>query len=82
MALLPLTLQLTRALRSQAGEKAAFLMADRYKEMKSEPLLLAILLCELGGSLGEGEWLIEAREPFRYNTLTLRGETESSDQPL
>lgn len=54
----------------------ACLMADRYGQMSSEPLSSplspVILLLEPRGSLGEGEWLIEAGEPLlRFETLIL-----------
>lgn len=50
-------------------------MADLYEEMKTEPLsspLPAVVLPELKGSLGEGEWLIGTGKPFlRSEALTL-----------
>lgn len=50
-------------------------MADRSEEMNNEPLsspLPPVVLLELRGSLGEGEWVIEAREPLlRFEALTL-----------
>lgn len=51
-------------------------MAHRSEEMKNEPsafpLPPVILLLELRGSLGEGECVIEAREPLlRFEALTL-----------
>lgn len=51
-------------------------MADRSAQVNSEPLSSplspAILLLELRGSLGEGEWVTEAGEPLlRFEALTL-----------
>lgn len=51
-------------------------MADRSEEMKNEPssspLPPVVLLLEFRGSLGEGECVIEAREPLlRFEALTL-----------
>lgn len=62
-------------------------MADRSEEMKNEPssspLPPVVLLLEFRGSLGEGECVIEAREPllrFDPDLLGIRHCEHSGDE--